>query len=198
MVVIAPSFKIEEFLDKMIISLKNCRVEQNNHSFLANWSDWGLRLEADVSVHLFLDCTFPRRLLDGLRPPSTSLILSLRLTMPAGPLSECWCSLPLTVTTSIGIWHGAGATKSRLFSAILKKSFALIKKVSTQPKFFIRMIRETLRNDSETRMGNTRRWILMTDRYGAGTCEFYLTKAFFVSRFSSVVERWLWSLSILR
>ena len=38
-----------------------------------------------------------------------------------------------------------------------KKSFALIKKVSTQPKFSIQMIRETLRDDSRTRMGDTKR-----------------------------------------
>ena len=32
-------------------------------------------------------------------------------TTREGVLSQCWCSLILTLTTSIGIWHGAGATK---------------------------------------------------------------------------------------
>ena len=51
-----------------------------------------------------------------------------------------------------GIWHGAGATKSWLHSATLKKSFVLIEKASRQPKFSIQMIRETLRDDSETEL----------------------------------------------
>ena len=33
-------------------------------------------------------------------------------TNPEGILSSCGCSLTLTLTTSIGIWHDAGATKS--------------------------------------------------------------------------------------
>ena len=60
------------------------------------------------------------------------------------------------------------------------------------------MIRETLRDDSEKRMGDTKEWILMTDRNGAGTCECYLTESASVSRSSSVVECWLWSLLIRR
>ena len=55
----------------------------------------------------------------GLRPPSNSFILSFRLTMPAavqnttpeGVPCECWCSLTLTLTTSIGIWHSADVAK---------------------------------------------------------------------------------------
>ena len=92
-VVDSSSFKIEEFFHKMAICLKNCRVEQKNHSSLARWPDWALsshpllRLGVDLSVHLFLDCAVPRRPLIGLRPPSTSFILSLHLTMPAVSLS---------------------------------------------------------------------------------------------------------------
>ena len=73
-----------EFLHKTAISLKNCRVEQKNHSFLANWPDWALssqhllRVEADLSVHLTLG---PLRLVVGLRSPSNSFILSSRLTI---------------------------------------------------------------------------------------------------------------------
>ena len=77
----------------------------------------------------------------GLRPPSNSFILSFRLTRPAASLpaavqnttpedvlSQCWCSLTLAHTTSVGIWHSAGATKSWLHSDTLKKSFAEILK----------------------------------------------------------------------
>ena len=39
LVVDSPSFKIEEFFHKMAISLKNCRVEEKNHSSLARRHD---------------------------------------------------------------------------------------------------------------------------------------------------------------
>ena len=67
LVVLDSSLKIEQFLHNMVTSLNYCRVEQNNHSFLANWPDWALnskhllRPEADLSVHLFLSCTTSRR-----------------------------------------------------------------------------------------------------------------------------------------
>ena len=73
----------------MAISLKNRRVEQKNHSVLASWSDWALSsqhlltVKTDLSVHFFLACTVPRHPLVGLLPPSTSFILSLRLTLHA-------------------------------------------------------------------------------------------------------------------
>ena len=66
LVVIASSFKIEEFLPKIAISLKNCRVEQNNHSSLARWHDlpisgdhW-LRLFAVLSVDPDISVSFPQ------------------------------------------------------------------------------------------------------------------------------------------
>ena len=37
---------------------------------------------------------------------------SVQDTSPEGMLSSCGCSLTLTLTTSTGIWHDAGATKS--------------------------------------------------------------------------------------
>ena len=46
-----------------------------------------------ASVHLYLSST-------------------VHETTPEGILSSCGCSLTLTLTTSIGIWHAAGATKS--------------------------------------------------------------------------------------
>ena len=54
----------------------------------------------------------------GLWPPSNLFIHSLSLPvlskkqLQEGVLSSCGCSLTLTLTTSVGIWHGAGATKS--------------------------------------------------------------------------------------
>ena len=36
------SFEIKQFLHKLAMSLKSCRVKQHNHPFLANWSDWTL------------------------------------------------------------------------------------------------------------------------------------------------------------
>ena len=64
-VVIASSFKIDDFPHKMITYLKNCWVEHNNHSFLANWPDWALSshyllwLSNSLSVHFSLDSTAP-------------------------------------------------------------------------------------------------------------------------------------------
>ena len=52
---------------------------------------------------------------------------SVQDTTPEGILSSCGCFLTLTLTTSIGIWHSAGATKSWLHSPGRSKSFAVIK-----------------------------------------------------------------------
>ena len=139
LIVVDSWFKIEEFLHEMPISLKSGRVKQNNHSSLANWPDRALtsqhlqRFLDILSVNLCLSSTVPLRSLLGLRPPPTSFVLSLHLTMPTvtlsvllkaqlqeGVLSSCGCSLTLTLTTSIGIWHGAGATKS--WSSVLSLS----------------------------------------------------------------------------
>ena len=79
--------------------------------------------------------------------PAVSLSTAVQDTTPVGVLSQWGCTLTLPLTTSIGIWqgagvtkrgtshashrgiwHGAGATKSWLYSVTLKKSFALIKR----------------------------------------------------------------------
>ena len=44
--------------------------------------------------------------------PTVSLSVLSKHTTPEGVLSLCGCSLPLTLTTSIGIWYSAGATTS--------------------------------------------------------------------------------------
>ena len=137
-----------------------------------------LRIEADLSVHLTLSSTTPcgrpsasLEYLDSLILPhyhSASLPAAVQNTTPEGVSFKCWCPLTLTLTTSIGIWHSAGVTKgvtssaahrgiwhgvgvmqSWLHSATLTKFFAVIEKVSTQPKFSIWMMRETLRDDNQ-------------------------------------------------
>ena len=57
-----------------------------------------------------------------------------------------------------GMWHSAGATRSWLHSRTEKKSFAKIKKVSTQTELSIWMIRETFRDDNWTRMKDTKKF----------------------------------------
>ena len=96
-VIIASSIKIEEFLHKMA-SLR--KIEVNNPSFyqkrldLAVTSSQLLRLFAGLPIHRFI-----------------SVYLSFHDTTPEGILSSCGCSLTLTISASIGIWHSAGATK---------------------------------------------------------------------------------------
>jgi hypothetical protein len=46
---------------------------------------------------------------------------SAQNTTEAGVLFKCWCSLTLTLTTSIGIWHSAGATTS--WSSVVSLSY---------------------------------------------------------------------------
>ena len=43
--------------------------------------------------------------------PTVTLSVLLKAQLQEGVLSSCGCSLTLTLTTSIGIWHDAGATK---------------------------------------------------------------------------------------
>ena len=86
------------------------KIEVTNPSFndLAVSSQHLLILFAVLSIHLFI-----------------SLPVLSQTQHPEGVLSSCGCSLTLTFTTSISICHGAGATKSWLHCATLKKSFAL-------------------------------------------------------------------------
>ena len=94
LLVIASSFKIEEFLHNMAISLKHCPVEQNNHSFLARWHDWPLRYDHSLrlvdiwSVHLCIPVSLPQ----------SKTRLQKAFSPNAGALS-LWHSLPLR-----GVW----------------------------------------------------------------------------------------------
>ena len=107
-VVDSSSFKTEEFIHKMAISLKNCQVKQQNHSLLANCTNSAL--SSDNFVSLFDTLSVPLSLGSTVpfgRPSASfgnSFILSLCLTItttsqsdpvqtttPEGVLSQCWC-----------------------------------------------------------------------------------------------------------
>ena len=89
--------------------------------FILQWSAFP-ELDAVLSVYLCLSSSVPLVSLVPLRPPSNFFIHSPSLPLPTRSiqytspkrrsLAECGCSLTLPLTTSIGIWHGAGATKS--------------------------------------------------------------------------------------
>ena len=68
-------------------------------------------------VCLFISPLVLLRPLVGLRPPSNFFIHSLSTRSvqdptTSGVLSLCWCSLTVTLATSMDILDGAGATKS--------------------------------------------------------------------------------------
>ena len=131
-------FKVEEFLHKIAICLKNWRADQENRSFRVHWSDWALcsqhllRLHAVLSVHLCISISLPLLLCffgstspfgrpsafleyrHSLVPPLYACCISLcsaQSTTPEGVLFQCWFSRTLTLTISIGIWHSAGVMK---------------------------------------------------------------------------------------
>ena len=83
---------------------------------------WIFCLFICVSLSFFYRYTVPLRrpsasldFLHSLTPPDYTFRISLcsvQDTTPNGVLSQCGCCLTLTLITSIGIWQGAGATKS--------------------------------------------------------------------------------------
>ena len=108
--------RIEALHGIIILSLPINRIERSGYYF----SLWLLDIFPD---HLSLGSTAPFDRSSS--SVENSFIISLRVTMPAaslsvrpktqlqeGVLSSCGCSLTLTVTTPIGIWHSAGATIS--------------------------------------------------------------------------------------
>ena len=121
---------IDPFLHKMAIFIKNWPVEQKNHCLLLNWPAWALcsqpvfRLDAVVPVDLCISVPNPLLLYfygsttpfgrpsaslefrHSLAPPLYACYIylcSVQDTTPEGVLSECGCSLILTLTTSMGI-----------------------------------------------------------------------------------------------
>ena len=108
---------------------QNWSVARNNNPFLANWTEWAL----SSNYSLWLLDILPDQLSLGSTEPSDrpsasrELLHSLILPHYACCISLCCCprhnsrrrsfpmrvlSLTLTLTTSIGIWPSAGATKS--------------------------------------------------------------------------------------
>ena len=121
------SISWSEFQQQIILSHKTDRIRASvlniwSHSFL-------LCLLISSSLSLMHSCTVPL----GSTAASLEFLHSLSLYAfclrhnSKSVLSSCGCSLALTLTISIGIWHSAGVTKSWLHPATLKKSFALIK-----------------------------------------------------------------------
>ena len=155
-----------DFQRQIILSQKTDRTRASvlnicSHSFLFCLlisSSLSLMLSCTVSnFHLVrIDYTAPfGRPSASFEFPHSLFTSSIKDTTPCGVLSSCGCSLSLTLTTSIGIWHsagvtkgvtspaahmgiwhGAGATKSWLHSATLKKSFALIQKCLNSTEIF--------------------------------------------------------------
>ena len=131
--------------------------------------------------------------LHSLIPPHDACCISFRSvqnTTPEGVPSKCWCSLTLTLATSMGIldgagatkgvtspaahrgiWDGAGAAKSWLLSVSLKKSFALIKNgLKATEIFYLAYKRNTQRWQWNTNWRH-KKIILMTEWCGAGMRE---------------------------
>ena len=152
-----------EFQRQIIISQKTDRICASvlnicSHSFL-------FCLLISSSLSLMLSCTlsnFHLVRIDNTAPfgrpsaafefPQSLFTSSIQDTTPCGVLSSCGCSLSLTLTTSIGIWDGAGATKSSLHSLTLKKFYVAIKTSLSSAKFYIQLIKGTLRDDNQVRI----------------------------------------------
>ena len=114
----------------MVIPLKNCRVEQNNHSFLTNWLDWGsdLRIYSQsrlicpfisfsvVQFHDAIWSAFGLHRLPLFSHSASRRLLHLSLFCPKHNTTRrsLWVlvlSHSDTLTTSSGLWHSEGATK---------------------------------------------------------------------------------------
>ena len=150
------------------------RVKQQNHSFFANCSNctlnshYSLLLLDTLPIHLPLDSTAPFD-----RPSAAfekSFILSLCLTIttaslsdpvqnttPEGILSLCWCSLTLTHTLRQWVYGIVRVPRDLDCTLLVDRSLLpRSKQVSTQPKFSIWMRRETLRDDIQIRLKDTK------------------------------------------
>ena len=157
-----------EFQRQIILPQKTDTIRA---SVLNIWShSFQFCLLFSSSLSLMLSCTVPL----GSTSAFLEFLHSLSLSLPVLSKTQLFVAfslhagaLTLTLTTSIGIWHSAGATKSWLHSCRLKKSFVGIKKVSVQPKFSIEMGRETLGDDSQPWIGDTKKFLLIRKRYGA-------------------------------
>ena len=163
------------------------RVEQQNQSVLANCSDctlnshYPLWLLDTLPVHLppWFHCALRsasfEKFLHSLTLPHYHYCISLcsaQNTTPEGILSLCWCSLILTLTTSMGIWYNAGATESWLQSPRWSKSFALIeKRLSSTEIFHLDDKRNAQRSQSNTNYRHKKNTSWRVKGYGVGTRE---------------------------
>ena len=134
-------------------SLRRTKVNHPSSNNLAVSSLSLIKLFSGLSIHLFI-----------------SVYLSVHDTTPEGILSSCGCTFTRTLTTSIDIWDGAGATrgvtssaahrgiwhsadvtKSWLHSPRWSKSFAVIeKRLSSSDIFYLDDKRNAERWQSNT------------------------------------------------
>ena len=134
------------------------RIPPQNGNLLEEWSSWAEELFFPRKVTWFaLQWWSLAQTLGYFVCSSVHSCLSSTVqdTTPEGVLSQCWCSLTLTLTTSIGIWdgagvtkgvtshaahrgvwYGAGATRSSLHSPSWSKSFSLMTKSLTSTEIF--------------------------------------------------------------
>ena len=140
----------------MAITMKNCCVEHENYSLLANWPDWGLNLSICSDsrlICLFISLLVPLRralwsafglprILSFSHSASLALCISAcccsetqlqkAFSRNAGPRKK-WPVPQLTEAQG----YGVGAMKSSLHSATLQKSFfALIQKSVNSTEIF--------------------------------------------------------------
>ena len=106
--------RIEALHGIIILSL---RVELNERSVLIihsdSWIFW-LIISPLVPLRPLVGLRPPSRIPSSVTPPHYACCISLcsvHDTTAEGVLSLCWCSLTLTLTPSMGIWHSAGVSK---------------------------------------------------------------------------------------
>ena len=120
LVVLDSSFKIEKFLREMANSFSDLKSLTAKSFSPCQLHKFSVQFSLCSQILGYFDCSYLPWILCALwsafgLPRLTSFTLSTRSVQdktPEGVLSQCWCSLTLTHTTSMGIWHGADATKS--------------------------------------------------------------------------------------
>ena len=138
----------------MAISSKNYRVEQKNHSFIAIWhdllvsSDHLLRLLDILSVDMYTSVSLAQ----------SKIRLQKAFSPNAGALS-LWHSPPQWAYGRMRVPRDLDCTLLSSRSRLLGS-----RTVSRQPKSPIWMLRETLRDDSQPWIGDTKQYILIHEK----------------------------------
>ena len=194
--------------------LEEFSVEQNNHSVLANWSNWGLSsplwftLETDLSVHLTLGFTA----LCGRPAASLEFLHSLIPFHNAYRISACCCHKhnsrrhPLSMLVPRQEWsvsqlrgvYGTVRVPRNLDCTHLVDGSLLsgFENVSTQPMFSIWMRRETCREDNQTRIGDTKNKFWWEKGAVPQNAELLLYNCPILVEFLWCVMNCIWTLSV--